>query len=175
MGLFQCLARTSTMYAEEFPIKHGDFPAWDSFVLWSVLTYLWTLGKHANFTHVFCTGGNSINKFHYTVLDFKLKDRKGNSLTNACKKNPFCFSKCFTGPGRDAGAFENQWPWWKWKCPWLFRMEISQDWGKISPAFSGAKFVRFYKEGIHCGYCGLPKTPEFTVWKMIIIILQKGP
>jgi len=31
-GLFQCLARTTTMYAEEFSIKHGDFPAWDSIV-----------------------------------------------------------------------------------------------------------------------------------------------
>ena len=46
---------------------------------------LWTLGKHANYTYVFFTGGNSINKFHYTVVDFKLKDRKGNSL-NATKE-----------------------------------------------------------------------------------------
>ena len=84
----RCLARTSTMYAEEFPIKHRDFPAWDSFVLWSVLKYLWTLRKHTNFTHVFFTGGNSIIKLHYAVLDFKLqlKDRKGNSLTNATKE-----------------------------------------------------------------------------------------
>lgn len=77
----------------------GDFPACHSFVGFGECIDIWNLGKpgrHANFTHVFFywgTGGSSINKFQYTVLDFKLKDRKGNSLT-MLQKNPFCFSKC---------------------------------------------------------------------------------
>ena len=73
-------------------------PAIRSLVSGSVLTYeTWGSRVGTPISHMFFfywgTGGSSINKFQYTVLDFKLKDRKGNSLT-MLQKNPFCFSKC---------------------------------------------------------------------------------